>query len=352
MKFFSWLIAIVVSVIVVVSCSTEIDINAPEKPIWSVNGVLNQSAPAQYVRISMGFLPESNALEYAKENDLSVKDLIVSLTASSGKTYQATEVDSVLKEPADGTFISYTTLYRFDTEGDDALVGGEEYTLRISMMGNDEFELQATTAVPTVPRITRPSLTLCSGNGKGLQALSLDKETRVEWSDKQPLTDGIRGKAFELRAFLAYQEDGMDDTVKFGPTRMIDFKACASQFCYRFREKELLSTFLTQMDQQPGSIYTYVDTPTCTQPELLAKSFWYEVTAIDTFLYRYRLANDPLFTDFNTARPEFTNISGSELTVGIFGSISITRQYAAMNKCSRYLLNLNDEPQPNLGCSF
>jgi hypothetical protein len=352
MKIISRYIAIVVLMMMAFSCSTEIDINAPEKPIWAVYGVLNQDAPAQFIRISMGFLPESNAFEYAKENDLSVKDLRVTLTGTSGKIYQATQVDSVLKEPADGTFISYTTLYRFDTEGAEALNPGEEFTLRITKMGNDDFELHATTSVPLIPRISRPSLTLCSGNGKGLQAISLDKETRVEWSDNRPSDVGKVGKAFELRAFLAYQEDGIEDTVKFGPSRMIDNKACASQYCYRFREKELLSTFLTRMNQQPGAIYTYVDTPTCSQPELLATSFWYEVTALDTFLYRYRLANDPLFTDFNTTRPEFSNILGTETVIGIFGAISITRQYAAMNKCSRYLLNLNGERQPNIGCSF
>lgn len=352
MKIISWLIAISITLILGVSCSTEIDINAPEKPIWAVNGILNQDASAQFIRITMGFLPESNALEYAKENDLSVKDLLVTLTSSSGKIYQATQVDSVLKNPEDGTFISYTTLYRFDTEGSEALVPGEEFTLRIRKMGNDDFELHAITSVPLAPRMSRPSLTLCSGNGKGLQRISLDKETRVEWSAKRSIDDGKPGQAFELRAFFAYQEDGINDTVKFGPTRMIDFKACASQYCYRFREKELLSTFLTRMEQKVGSIYTYVDTPTCSQPELLAKSFWYEVTAVDTFLYRYRLANDPLFTDFNTTRPEYTNIKGSETTLGIFGSISITRQYAAINNCSRYLLNMNGERQPNLGCSF
>lgn len=352
MKIFFWVFAFLVMLIVGVSCSTEVDINAPEKPIWAVYGVLNQDAPAQYIRVSMGFLPESNAFEYAKENDLSVKDLRVTLTSASGKVYQATQLDSLIKEPEDGTFNEYTTLYQFHTEGSEALTPGETYTLRIAKMGDDNFELQAETAVPLVPRISRPSQTLCSGNGRGLQSISLDRETRVEWTDRRAFDEGKPGKAFELRAFLAYQEDGVDDTVKFGPSRMIDFQACPSAYCYRFREKELLSTFLTRMDQKPGAIYTYVDTPTCSQPELLAKSFWYEVTAMDTFLYRYRLANDPLFTDFNTTRPEFSNIAGSETVIGIFGSISITRQYAAMNKCSRYLLNLNDEPQPNLGCSF
>ncbi len=352
MRFSVLFFAVLLLFIGAMSCSTEIDINAPEKPIWAVYGVLNQEDSRQFVRISMGFLPEGNALEYAKENDLSVKDLRVTLTAESGKTYQASQLDEVLKEPENGTFYSLTTLYTFDTEGENALVGGEKYTLRIAKIGDDEFELHAETALPLIPRISRPSLTLCSGNGKGLQALSLDKETRVEWSDKRAQEEGVRGKAFELRAFLAYEENGMSDTVKFGPSRMIDIKACGTQYCYRFREKELISTFLTRMDQQPGAFYTYVDSPTCSQPELLANSFWYELTAIDSFLYNYRLANDPLFTDFNTSRPEFSNILGTETAVGIFGSISITRQYAAFNSCTRYLLNLNGERQPNPGCAF
>jgi len=333
-----------------ISCSTEVDINATEKPIWAVFGVLNQEALEQNIRVSMGFLPEGNALEFARENDLSVKDLRVSLIAASGKVYQATQIDSVLKTPTDGTFYELTSLYRFDTEGDNQLVAGERYTLRVTKLGDDEFELRAETAVPTVPNVTRPVITNCTGNGRGLQSISLDRETRVEWAAKRASLDGQEGSAFELRVYFAYQEDGNPDTVQFGPTRMIETKACGTQFCYRFREKELISNFLTKIDQQTGSLYTYQDEPTCGAEETLAQAFWYEITAVDTFLYRYRQANDPLFTDFNTTRPEYTNISGTETAVGVLGSISIARRYAAFNTCTKYLLNMNEIPQPNPSC--
>jgi hypothetical protein len=354
MKLFSKFFLLIFASLLVLSCSNEVDINAPEKPIWAVYGVLNPQEPVQYIRVATGFQPESNALDYARENDLSVKGLQVSLLSESGKRYLAQEEDSLLKQPEDGTFFPFQTLYRFDTDGQDALVAGEKYTLRITRPGDDVFELTSETAIPLEPNIVRPALTLCSGNGRGLQALSLDKETRVEWARKTAQQEGSVGFAYELRSFLAYEEDGQPDTVSFGPTRMLENPGgcgSASTFCYRFREKELLSTFLTRMDQQAGRIYTMVDSPTCAQPEMLSKAFWFEVTAMDSFLTNYRLANDPKFTDFTTARPEFTNIQSTELTVGIFGSINIVKQYATFNKCTRYLMNLNGERQPSPSCT-
>lgn len=326
------------------ACSTDVNINAPAKDIWVVYSILDPSKPVQYVRVAKAFLPQGDALQFAKENDISAKGLTVILSGG-GKSWQAVQVDSVPKTPPDGIFNPYTTLYRFDTQTQ-PLEDGQRYSLRITHPDSAGFELRAGTTIPSEPTVRRPVLTVCAGAGRGLQALNIEKAFLVEWSMGS-------GRAFELRSYFAYQEDGRQDTVVIGPSQLItDSRGCSSQSqaCYRFSDKELSSGILNKMQQRTGSQYTYQDAPTCAQPSELAKSFWFEVTAMDTALANYIIANDPKFTDFNTVRPEYSNVRGSTETLGIFGSLNKSVGYAALGRCARYLLNLNDETQPTASC--
>ncbi|MEM7657179.1 MAG: hypothetical protein AAF399_13680, partial [Bacteroidota bacterium] len=92
------LLCLILAGLVLGACSSDIDINADEKDIWIVFGILDPDESEQYIRIQQGYLPTGDALEFAEENDLSAKGLIVTLEGA-GKTYTAIQVDSVLKNP-------------------------------------------------------------------------------------------------------------------------------------------------------------------------------------------------------------------------------------------------------------
>ncbi|MEM6347288.1 MAG: hypothetical protein AAF927_25585 [Bacteroidota bacterium] len=333
------------------SCSTEVKLNAEPKDIWVVYGILNANDSVQYVRVSRAFLPEGNALEFAKDNDLSVKGLNVTLQGN-GKTYTAVELDSVLKDPTDGTFYPSTTLYRFDTGGDDALAGGERYDLKVQQEGIDTFALESYTYMPDQVVFVRPTPVSGAGQQKCLRKASLDLDYKIEFRR------GL-GASYEIRAFLDYQENLLDKQVVFGPTTQFgdDFR-CVDGFsivCYNFVAKDILRSFVRQVDPQPGSIYTYPvteDTECNNDPNLLPDAFRFKVTAIDTFLTRYLSTTSPSFADFATVRPEYTNITGTVTTLGLFGSISSNEASAKLDECSMFLLNFNNEPPPVSACNL
>ena len=334
-----------------IGCSTEVPINAEPKDVWAVFSILDQNDAEQYIRVSRGFLPESNALDYARENDLSAKGMRVTLTSATGKVYLATEIDSVPKTPEEGIFFPFTTLYKIETLGDDALEENTGYDLSVTIPGDDVFELTAHVTVPRRPRIGDP-VTNCNplNNNCCLRKVSIEKTFTLEW----PSGGGARG--FEARAFLAYTADGVPDTAWYGPTPLITTAGgCKGQgLCHRFRENELIDIFRAQMERTLAANYTYIDTPSCGFPIDLPTAMAFEVTAIDTTLSTYIQVNDPKFADFNTVSPEFTNIrTPSEMDIeafGILGAISKNIGYIRLGECSQYKLDLNNRPQPFPNC--
>lgn len=333
------------------SCSTEVKLNAEPKDIWVVYSILNANDSVQYVRVSRAFLPESNALEYAREIDESVKGLNVTLQGN-GQTYTAVELDSVLKNPQDGTFYPYTTLYRFDTGGADPLADGERYDLKVQQPGVDTFALEAYTSLPEKVKFVKPTPVSGAGQQRCLRKVSLERDYKLEFRRGN-------GASFEIRAFLDYEENLEAKQVLFGPTRQFadDFR-CLDGFgivCYNFVAKDILRSFVNQVDPQVGSIYTYAVTENteCNNDEdLLPDAFRFKVTAIDTFLTRYLATTSPSFEDFSTVRPEYTNITGTSTTLGLFGSISSNTASAKLDDCSLFLLQLNNTPPPVSACNL
>jgi hypothetical protein len=333
------------------SCTTDFELNAPPKDIWVVFGVLNANDTVQYIRVSRAFLPESNALEYAREVDESVKGLQVKLSGG-GQELIATEIDSVPKNPQDGTFFPYTTLYKLETAGSSALKGNERYDLEIRQPGIDSFQLQAYTVIPQPVIFDTPKPVSGAGQTKCLRSAALNRDYKVEFR---------RGNAasFEIRAFLNYRENGEEKMATFGPTPIFDddFR-CLDAFntvCYNFGAYEILRSFHEQINPQFGNIYTYpvtVNTECNTNVEELPDAFRFGVTGIDSFLTAYNSVNSPIFADFNTVKPEYTNIRGTVETLGVFGSISTNMTSAKLNDCSLYLLQLNNEPAPNSPCEL
>ena len=338
------------------ACSTTVDINAPEKDIWVVYAVLNQSADQQFIRISRGFLPEESAVDYARENDLSAKGLTVRLTGA-GRQYEAVEMDSVAKDPQDGNFFPYTTLYQIDTEGVAALQAGERYDLEITRADDNEFFIRAHTEIPEKARFPQPTTVPGGGLSRCLRQVPLEGEFKLEFGKGN-------ARAFEIRAFLDYEHNGSPMTATYGPTAVFseNFRcqtsggSNSSTICYNFREKVVLQALFNDINPDPSQILTYEvteDTRCNTDADALPKAFRFEVTALDSALYTYQLVNDPRFQDFSSVRPEYTNIEGSEnLTYGIFGSISINEIYYQLSPCVEFLLQLNEREAPASPCTL
>ncbi|MDX2249800.1 MAG: DUF4249 family protein [Bacteroidia bacterium] len=339
-----------------VGCSTEVDLNAPEKDIWVVYGVLNPLDSVQYIRVSSGYLPTENALDYARANDLSVKGLKVTLSGG-GKVYEAIETDSVAKEPADGIFYPFTTLYKIRTLGTDGLVPGQRYDLNITKPDNAQFELSSYTEVPSnmVFQNINPVPGGPGGSQRCLRRAPLEAEYKVEFSKGT-------GVGFEMRAFLRYQENQVEKSIEYGPTQMFDqnFRCTSSggsSMCYQFREKELLAYLYNQVNPISTNVYTYGvnDQTRCNDnPANLPDDFRLEVTAMDRFLTNYRRANDPRFLDLNSVRPEYTNIIGptDAEVIGIFGSVNSVSGSVRLSACAEYLLMLNNAPIPSEPCAL
>ncbi len=349
-SFFVSLIAVVGWTFFLYGCTTDIDINAEPKDIWSVYGVLNPGEEIQQVRIAKGFLPESNAEEVAAEEDLSARDLRVILT-DGVNAWTAAEVDSVQKDP--GTFFPYTTVYEFDTRGNMALEAGTTYWLEVTKADEPDFRLVSHTTIPDDVDFSSPSPTPGPGGQRCLRQVGLDEEYRVTFDRGQAL-------GFEMRAYFDYTENGLAKQADYGPTNMftegVRCRDNESEICYQFRSGEILQAFFQDIDPVAGNVYEYEVNESNRCNNVIADlpdAFRFEVTAIDTFITTYRLANDPKFVDFNTVRPEYTNIKGSEdILVGVFGSIVIGTAPAQLNQCSMYILQLNETPKPDSPCEL
>ncbi|MEZ4830092.1 MAG: DUF4249 family protein [Bacteroidia bacterium] len=337
-------------------CSTEVDLNAPPKDIWVVYGVLNPLDSVQYIRISAGYLPTENALDYAKANDLSVKGLKVVLTGD-GKSYEAVETDSVAKTPENGVFYPYTTLYKIETKGAQALSPGKRYDLKITKPDKAGFELSSYTEIPS--NMAFQNISPVPGGPGGSQRCL--RRAPVESEYKLEFTKGT-GSAFEMRAYLKYQVNGEEKELIYGPTQMFDenyrcTSSGSSSMCYQFREKEMLVFFYNEVDPDPRNVYTYGinDQTRCNDNAAnLPDDFRVEVTAMDRFLANYRRANDPRFLDLNSVRPEYSNITGpaDAEVIGILGSTNAASGSVRLSPCGEYLLMLNNAPLPSEPCSL
>ncbi|MDX1908673.1 MAG: hypothetical protein SF053_16675 [Bacteroidia bacterium] len=349
----SVLICLFVSLLAMTGCSTEIDLNAPARDIWVVYGVLSQPDTVQYVRIAKAFLPESDALVFAKENDLSAKGLKVTLTGG-GRTYEAVQIDSVMKNPPDGVFNPYTTLYKFRTAGNLALQEGITYQLRVTQPGTDTFALEASTTIPKKVRFNNPIEVPGPGQKRCLRMVNLELDYAVEFT-----REGTG--AYEMRVFLDYTADGVARQAVYGPTALFtDDIRCntgGSTACYNFKAYEVIRGFYNQIQPQPTVNYLYgVDENNrCKEVvENLPVVFRFEVTSMDTYLTNYRQANNPAFADFNTVRPEYTNITASagSYAIGLLGSTNRNFARARLSPCAEYLLDLNNTPKPEGICAL
>lgn len=350
-KWFPVLLPALLLVISTTGCTTDFDVYEDAKEIRAVYCVLNPRDTVQYVRVAKAYQVEGDAIQYAANNDLSVKGLQVKLKAGN-KTWTGMETAGIPKEP--GTFNSPYTVYRFQTDGSpghDTLSWNTEYTLEVGTPEADDY-VTGKTWVPEIPRF-RGDLNLNPGPGNQLclPKLFLDRRYTIAW---KRLADGVN---YEVRVGFVFQKLGVQDTVNWGPTNMFDNtdSRCSSAECsYTFNAKQLLQVFYREMPDAPPGTYTYNNADSCApsnQLGILPRSLWFEVTAVDKFLSTYMIVNDPSVLDLNGSKPEYTNLSGNVDVIGVFGSYLTDRRYAILQTCGEALLGLNGTVAP-LGCEW
>ncbi|MDX2248851.1 MAG: DUF4249 family protein [Bacteroidia bacterium] len=337
--------------LVLTACSESVEINAPYKDIWVVYGVLNPQEKFQYIRISRAFQAEENAWNYAAANDQSVKGLKVSLTGENGEIYNAVQLDSVLKDTSEGDFFPYATLYRFETDNDEKLKEEKVYHLKIENPEDADFFLSAHTRIPPQPRITAPLTTTARGR-KCLPIVRVEDSVYVYFNKHrgEVKTSAMR---FEIQVLLNFWKDGIRTTFKTRPTPLFNNDVNCLQtgdnaLCYQFKDGVLLSRMKGAFADKNAS-YLYEDTPLCGTPWTDLPNFVeLQITAVDTFLSKYIISNDPSYLNLNTIRWEYSNIAGSASAVGIFGSVASDREAVAMTPCALYLLGLTPDAPSNI----
>ena len=348
MKFkYTILLALVAAYFLTISgCRTDFELYAPPKDIFAVYCVLNPSDSIHYVRIGAAYQVEGDALEYAAENDLSVSGLSVKLR-NGGQIFEAEEVDSFPKDVG-GLFFPYSTIYRITTTPStgDTVHPGFEYSLEIHSP-DDSVSISAKTLVPHEVRVKGMGTVAAGGTQQRRQRFELTRDVEVSINKGSAV-------AYELRVIFNYEADGVPQTVVWGPppafTESVRCSGSTSEICYEIPEYGLIGYFGNFMDD-PGVVYTYDEREQADIAELhlLSRALEFQVTAMDQELYNYILVNDPKVTDLSGSRPEYTNLSGTIDVVGVFGSVFIDEGHVLMSKCSQYLLNLNDTPEPS-GC--
>lgn len=331
------------------SCNEKVNINAPYKDIYVVYGVLNPYDSAQYIRISKVFQTEEDAFKTAAENDFSLKGLKVILTGE-GKTWEAIEEDSMPKTPQNGTFYPYSTVYKLSANYLNGLVVGKRYDLRITDPQNADFQLNAHTSIPQVPYLLSPRISNNPLTGDYCIARLAFEDTLEIVFEGNPFYKACPGKRYEVSLLWNYTEKNQPKQYSWRYSSLIEGSGEDQKGRAKIMPKSAFSPFFNQFEDTTKK-YQYVNEPSCAQSILeLPTSLEIFITSLDTTLSDYLMVNDPAYPNFNTYRPEYTNIRGTKDAVGIFGSVSVAKSPVLLTRCGEYLLHVNNVPQQGISC--
>ncbi|MEM6268867.1 MAG: hypothetical protein AAF998_05485 [Bacteroidota bacterium] len=325
-------------------CNPEFEVLAPEKEIFAVYGVLHPDSTEQYIRISRMFRTSEDSYIYAAENDLSVRNLRVTLVGPN-TTYQAEMVTDVPKEP--GLFRAAQSVYRFTIPQNVALQPGSNYVLEIRKPDDPDFLITARTQIPTKPDFLFPSPPIFN-ESTGLYRLPTVKL----FTDNEIRFKTGTGGGFELRFYLNFWNGVEMDETFWGPTKVfVENQGCEEnsdrgRFCYKIREWSVPIKFRSAFSQGPGPVSINDSITEARSPDLLPRTTRVEVTAIDSVFSNYLQINNPFGFGVNLLMdsPEYTNMSGDH--IGIFGAINTDVRYFRMGICSRHFLGFVPSAAP------
>jgi hypothetical protein len=325
------------------ACSPDVDVYAPERELYVVYGVLDKAAALQYVTVTKVFQYEGDAYAYAAATDLTARGLRVRLLADS-TAWEGQLVD--LQDTLSNLFSNSTGAYRFETSGGQALQSGKRYDLEITKPDNTDFLITAYTVIPTQPIIKAP------GNPIYSASLGLYSYPTMEFADEQMIYfERGSGSGFEVRVYVEYHAGAKTHIARWGPTAV--FKAAVGcnvdtkDGCYKIPRGSVPNVLHSIFSTYPDTV-TVIDTLRRAYTlDSLDKTAWVEVTAIDSFLTNYMIANSPFGFGINLLmdKAEYSNISGDN--AGVFGSIRVRKQYIFLDACTKYLSGLRGRKPGN-----
>lgn len=322
-------------------CRTEIDVLAAEKEVYVVWGVLNPLKNEQFIKVTRVFQTDSDAILYAADQDLSIEGLEVFLHGN-GKSLLAEEVR--LERNAEGIFQGSHLVYRFQTQGADALVAGERYDLEIRKPDNAEFLISSFTTIPTSPLLRNPS-----GHVYNIDDQLYIYPTLNFDDDYVTYFKAGTGKGFELRVWVDYEENGEQKTARWGPTPIFTkpvncgANALRGELCYEIPAKAVPNAFKAVF-QNGNNIQLHDSIKVSHYLDSLSRVIRFEVTAVDSFLTSFLYANAPFGYGLNLLmdKPQVSNISDEH--IGIFGSIHPHHRYINFGGCAKYYAGLTSNP--------
>lgn len=345
MKFISTLIALFLSLVLITSCSNELDLTADYEEVTVVYGVLDTANTKQYIRIMKGYLdPETSAVEQAQIQDSIYypSNLIAKLTErETGTEYDLERVNGDTLNPPvekeEGIFANTPNiLYVLRSP----IKKGNTYDLYIE---NPNTGKVITSSAPVLGRfaITFPPVAIINQflvsfyqNSRGLE---------IQWTTPK------FGKTYDLQIGFNYLEWDKDDSKSNAEEKTIRFTTATGLISNTSNGGESITYYL-EGDVFFSRIAGLIDE----NPNLLraasATPFDIRVNAGEEELYRYILINNTLLNDITqlSAKPEYTNINNG---IGIFTSkASIARNGIAFSgstldslSCGKFTIDLNFE---------
>ncbi len=325
-----------------VSCKNEVNLNAPARDMLVVYGVLNPDAEFQFIRVAKVYLPDEDAVKYAGNNDLT-------LNSSQAEVYlQGVKLRDTFITRSTGIFTAGQHLH-YLTRSDLNIQAGTQYNLEVKFLANSAANIKASTTIPDRPAFISPYSPDYSGGGLNIA----NKQVNFENATKIITEKTKYAAGYELRIYFKYFANGQERNVTFGPKSFSANVNCTDpkNVCYGLLKREVLD-FIQSTQTEPASpnYYTVIDTPaTVPLPEAyrLNKSNRISITAIDSFLYLYLLANNANSSSLATSTLEYTNIQNG---VGVFGSYCETGTYVDFSPCGKYILSFNNAPSPGSYC--
>jgi len=325
------------------SCSTELEIFEEPQDIWVVYGVLDPQKQKQIIRVSKVFQIEADAYVFSETYDPAEKGLKVVLEGG-GQTWEAKEVNDVVKDTTVGDFGPLTTYYEIETVDDEELLPGVTYFLKVTKPGVDTFSLSAQTTIPPRPKVLSPRTTTLRGE-RCLHVLAIEEDVFVRFN---PNPDKIPANplGFQIEVKIKYFKDGKFTSSSYGPTPIFSQNEnCNSGgnklICRNLKNGIVLAGLRAQFKE--GPTYSYDDDPTCGPISVdLVESVELQIHAHDTALTNYILVNTPQINNLQQIRPEYSNLKGTGRALGIFGSTQTLRIPVAISPCAEYQFYLRE----------
>lgn len=294
--------ALLVGILMLNSCSTELDINAPYEEYTIVFGTIDQSVDTQWIKINKSFLGDGSAFDYAQirdSNEYSDDDLIVEVqqwneNGQQVATFplQSKEVNNV--EPGVFYYPDQTVYYFVQPDVDE----DSDYRIVGTAKGK---EFSSETVVVNDFTVTRPNP--IAGKINLASSLGNYNEYGVEWNS------AINGKRYEVFYVFKWNEVTSSGSELKTLTRHIVTRKSSGT-----NGGEDLEGIIGGED-----FYKYIENNVAEDPDVIRREFVgmdFLFEAADDILNTYMELNEPV-TGVVQDRPAFTNVNNG---LGIFAS--------------------------------